>query len=88
MITFALAIITGIFLSIIYWGLLIVPTIGSFPFLSKTIVGTITGAVVRLGLVGLAAYGMLHYGLNHLILMIIAFYTALMVIMITYKGGR
>lgn len=87
MISLALALITGIFLAIIYWGLLIVPTIGSFPFFSQPLLRIITGTVARLGLVALAAVCMLHYDLNHLILMMIAFYTALVVIMIAYKGG-
>lgn len=87
MITFAFALITGIFLAAIYWGLLIVPTIGSFPFFSQPLVRMVMGSMVRLGVVALAAVCMLHYGLNHLILMMIVFYTALVVIMIAYKGG-
>lgn len=88
MITFVVAGFAGILLSVIYWGLLVVPTIGSSPVFSHTLTRSLLGMLTRLGLIGLAAYSVLHYGLNHLILMMIAFYTTLMLIMITYKGAR
>lgn len=87
--TIVLPIVVGVLLGLIYTGLLIGPIMRRLGvFKPYTFLWTISSICLRMAVVAVAVCGMLHYSINHLILMMIAFYATVVALMIAYKGGR
>lgn len=88
MFTFVGAACVGVFLAGIYTLLLVVMTTGSSIFSRMPYMLRIVGGVgIRMGIVAIAVMCMLLLSINHLILMMIAFYATVVIVMIAYKGA-
>jgi|GEM_PF-6645296 len=83
------AALVGVILAGIHITLLAMTVAGSTFFARiHPVMRIVGGMCLRMGIIALVVWCMLRLSINHLILMMIAFYATEVVIMIAYKGVR